>query len=118
MTQEATLEMARYIWKIVCMGGAVSMSWGIDPSSLKQIENGVSFHVQGLKHRGLVEIIYDEGSDYFNVSFVKDENPTERETVEDVAFDELVRVIDEKVEYTGTYYTEQIRKELGFPETE
>lgn len=118
MTQEATLEMARYIWKIVCMGGAITMSWGIDPSSLRMIENGVRFHVQGLKLRGFVEIVYDEGSDYFNLSFVKDENPTERETVEDVTFDELVRVIDEKVEYTGTNYTEQIRKELGFPETE
>lgn len=87
------------------------MSWGIDPDSLKMIENGISFHVQGLKHRGLVEIVYDEGSDYFNVSFVKDENPTERETLEDVAFDELVRVIDEKVEYTGADYMEQIKKE-------
>lgn len=118
MTQEATLEMARYIWKVICMGGAISMSWGIDPSSLKQIKNGVSFHVQGLKLKGTVEIAYDEGSDYFNVSFVKDENPTERETIESVAFDELVRVIDEKVEYTGTYYTKQIRKELGFPDTD
>lgn len=111
MTQAAILEMARYIWKIVCMGGAVSMSWGIDPSSLKMIENGVRFHVQGLKLRGFVEIVYNEGSDYFNVSFVKDENPTERETIEDVAFDELVRVIDERVEYTGSDYTDRIKRE-------
>ena len=111
MTQEATLEMARYIWKIVCMGGAVSMSWGIDPSSLKQIENGVSFHVQGLKLKGIVEIVYNEASDYFNVSFVKDDNPTERETLEDVAFDELVHVIDERVEYTGADYMERIKRE-------
>lgn len=113
MTQEAILEMARYIWKIVCMAGAVSMSWGIDPSSLKQIENGVSFHVQGLKHRGIVEIVYDEGSDYFNVSFVKDENPTERETLNNIAFDKLVRVIDERVEYTGSDYMERIKREYG-----
>lgn len=93
------------------MGGAVSMSWGIDPSSLKMIENGVRFHVQGLKLRGFVEIVYNEGSDYFNVSFVKDENPTERETIEDVAFDELVRVIDERVEYTGSDYTDRIKRE-------
>lgn len=50
MTQEATLEMAKYIWKIICMGGAVSMSWGIDTDSLKIIENGISFHVQGLTY--------------------------------------------------------------------
>lgn len=111
MTQEATLEMAKYIWKIICMGGAVSMSWGIDTDSLKIIENGISFHVQGLKLRGLVEIIYDEAADYFKVSFVKDENPTERETLEDVAFDELVRVIDERVEYTGADYMKRIKRE-------
>lgn len=111
MTQEATLEMAKYIWKIICMGGAVSMSWGIDTDSLKIIENGISFHVQGLKLRGLVEIVYDEAADYFKVSFVTDENPTERETLEDVPFDELVRIIDEKVEYTGADYTARIKRE-------
>lgn len=111
MTERATTEMARYIWKILQTGCAVTMSWGIDPDSLKMIDNGFSFHVQGLKHRGLVEIVYDEGSDYFNVSFVKDENPTERETLEDVPFDELVRIIDEKVEYTGADYMERIKRE-------
>lgn len=54
MTERATTEMARYIWKILQTGGAVTMSWGIDPDSLKMIDNGISFHVQGLKHRGLV----------------------------------------------------------------
>ena len=113
MTESATTELGRYIWKIVCMGGAVSMSWGIDHSSLKQIENGVCFHVQGLKMKGTVEIVYDEGADYFNVSFVKDENPTERETLNNIAFDELVRVIDERVEYTGSDYRERIKREYG-----
>lgn len=111
MTERATTEMAKYIWKIIFTGGAISMSWGIDLTSLRQIENGISFHVQGFKHKGLVEIVYDEGSDYFNVSFVKDENPTEREKVEDVAFDELVCIIDERVEYTGSDYKERIKRE-------
>lgn len=31
MTEQATAEMARYIWKILQTGGAVTMSWGIDP---------------------------------------------------------------------------------------
>ena len=113
MTENATTELGRYIWKIVCMGGAVSMSWWIDQNSLKQIENGVSFHVQGFKLKGTVEIAYDEGKDYFNVSFVRDENPTERETVENVTFDELVRVIDGHVEYTGPDYMERIKREYG-----
>lgn len=113
MTDKATTEMGRYIWKIILKGGPVSMSWGIDLTSIRQIENGISFHVQGLKLKGTVEIVYDEGSDYFNVSFVNDENPTERETVEDVAFDELVRIIDERVEYTGSDYMERIKREYN-----
>ncbi len=112
MTDEATTEMARYIWKIIQMSGAIVMSWGIDPNSLRQIPNGLKFHVQGLKLKGYVEIVYDEGSDYFNVSFVKDENPTERTTIEDVAFDELTKIIDGQVEYTGTDYNERVIREI------
>lgn len=112
MTEEATTEMAKYIWKIVLNSGAIAMSWGIDPGSPRQIPNGLRFHVQGLKLKGYVEIVYDEGSDYFNVSFVKDENPTEMETVEDVAFNELPNVIDSHVEYTGEDYNERVEREL------
>ncbi len=112
MTEDATTEMAKYIWKIILSSGAIAMSWGIDPDSLRQIPNGLKFHVQGLKLKGYVEIVYDEGSDYFNVSFVKDENPTEKETAEDVAFDELSNVIDRHVEYTGEDYNERVEREL------
>ncbi len=115
MTEDATTEMAKYIWKIILSSGAIAMSWGIDPDSLRQIPNGLIFHVQGLKLKGYVEIVYDEGSDYFNVSFVKDENPTEKETVEDVAFDELTNVIDRRVEYTGEDYNERVERELTKP---
>lgn len=113
MTERATTEMGRYIWRIILSGGPVTMSWGIDFRTIRQIENGLSFHVQGLKFKGTVEIIYDEGSDYFNVVFVKEGNPTERETLEGIAFDELVRIIDERVEYTGSDYMERIKREYG-----
>ncbi len=113
MTENATTEMAKYIWKIILSSGAIAMSWGIDPNSLRQIPNGLRFHVQGLKLKGYVEIVYDEGSDYFNVSFVKDENPTERTTIEDIAFDELTDVIDRHVEYTGADYKERLMEEYN-----
>lgn len=112
MTHEATTEMGRYIWKILISGGPKTMSWGIDPATLKTIPNGVKFHVQGFKHTGYVEITYDEGSDYFIVAFVKDDK---REVVEDVAFDELVDVIDRHVEYTGEDYNDRVIKEYKMP---
>lgn len=111
MTPEATEEMGRYIWKIILAGGPVSMSWGIDTRTLRLIENGISFHVQGLKFTGIIEIVYDEGSDYFNINLVADEDTTKHETLQGIAFDELVRVIDEMVEYTGADYIERIKRE-------
>lgn len=114
MTEQATEEMGRYIWKILLSGGPITMSWGIDTNTLKKIDNGISFHVQGLKHKGTIEIIYDDGTNYFIVNLVRDDNPENKETLESIAFDELVRVIDEKVEYTGSDYTERIREEYGF----
>lgn len=111
MTPEATEEMGRYIWKIILSGGPISMSWGIDTRTLRLIDNGISFHVQGLKFTGIIEIIYDEGADYFNLNLVADDNTTKPEKLEDIAFDELVRIIDERVEYTGADYMERIKRE-------
>lgn len=113
MTERATTEMGRYIWRIILSDSPVTMSWGIDLRTFRQIAKGLSFHVQGLKFKGTVEIIYDEASDYFNVSFVKDGDATEKETLKDIAFDELVRIIDERVEYTGSDYMERIKREYG-----
>ena len=112
MTEEQKYKLSKYIWEIIIYGGPISMSWGIDTRTLRQIENGISFHVQGLKLKGTVEIVYDEGTDYFDVSFVKDENPTQKETVENISLDKLVDVIDRRVEYTGEDYTDRIRKEF------
>ena len=112
MTEEQQYKLSKYIWEIIIYGGPVSMSWGIDTRTLRQIDNGISFHVQSLKLKGTVEIVYDEGTDYFDVSFVKDENPTQKETVENISLDKLVDVIDRRVEYTGEDYTDRIRKEL------
>lgn len=111
MSEQAITEMGRYIWKILMYGGSTTMSWGIDPRTFRTTDNGVQFHVQGFKHTGIVEITYDEGSDYFIVAFIKDDNPTERETVENVAFDELVDIIDRHVEYTGADYENRIATE-------
>ena len=112
MTEEQRYKLSKYIWEIIIHGGPVSMSWGIDTRTLRQILNGISFHVQGLKLKGTVEIVYDEGTDYFDVSFVEDENPTQKETVENISLDKLVDVIDSRVEYTGEDYSDRIRKEF------
>ncbi len=95
-------EMAGYIWQILKTDLPVVMSWGIDPGSMKVIEGGLEFHVQGFKHTGKVRVVLNLGTDLFDVSLIPDAGGKE-ETVEDIFLDRLVCVIDEHVEKTEDY---------------
>lgn len=69
-------------------------SWGFhNPVAL---ENGLRFRVSGFKFKGVIEVVYDEGWDLFNVRFIKDSKVIE--TIEGVYFDTLVNTIDYYVE--------------------
>jgi hypothetical protein len=47
-------EMAEYIYSILLMQPSIIMSWGFyNPRIIKQ---GLSFHVNGFKHKGSVKI--------------------------------------------------------------
>lgn len=95
-------DMAGYIWQILKTNLPVIMSWGIDPGSMKVIEGGLEFHVQGFKHTGRVRIILDEGADLFEIHLISDSKEEEK-IIEDVYVDTLVSVIDEHVEKTEDY---------------
>lgn len=72
--------------------------------------NGLRFKVQGFKFRGVVEVVYNEGKDLFEVSFIKRGKVVE--VVDDIYFDMLVDVIDTKVEKTSDY-KERIEREYS-----
>jgi len=93
------MEMAQYILQIFQTRFIVVHSWGFN--SPIAIENGLRFRVQGFKFCGIVEGKYDEGSDLFNVSFIKCGEVVK--TVNGVFFDSLVEVIDNTVEKTSDY---------------
>lgn len=95
-------EMAGYIWQILKTNLPVIMSWGIDPGSMKVIEGGLEFHVQGFKHKGKVRVTLNLGTDLFDVSLIPDAGGAE-ETIEDIFLDMLIAVIDEHVEKTEDY---------------
>lgn len=103
MTQEESVKMAGYIWSILKSKLPVLMSWGVDLETMKVIDGGLQFHVQGFILSGNVVIVYNEGTDYFDVTLHKDDSPEEVRVYEDVAFDELVDLIDSKVEKTDDY---------------
>ena len=100
--EDYNVRLARYIWTILTSQPIILMSWGIDPKTVKAIELGLEFHVQGFKHRGLVRVTLNEGLDLFEVSLI-DENDKIVNTIESVFCDNLVAVIDDAVEKTDNY---------------
>jgi hypothetical protein len=100
--EDYNLRLAKYIWTILTSQPIILMSWGVDPKTVKTIELGLEFHVQGFKHRGLVRVTLNEGLDLFEVSLI-DENDKIVNTIESVFCDNLVAVIDDAVEKCENY---------------
>ena len=93
------MEMAKYIMSILKTQLMVVYSWGFHkPMAL---ENGLRFKVQGFKFRGVVDVVYNEGRDLFDVSFIKSNKVVK--SIDGVFFDMLVDVIDDFVEHTPDY---------------
>ena len=93
------MEMAKYIMSILKTQLMVVWSWGFhQPMAL---ENGLRFKVTGYKFRGVVDVVYNEGSDLFDLSFIKRNKVVK--SIEGVFFDSLVEVIDDYVEKTTDY---------------
>lgn len=93
------MEMAMYIMRVLKSQLMVMWSWGFN--SPKTITNGLSFKVQGFKFKGSVEVVYNEGSDLFDISFIKCSKIIE--AVEGVYIDQLITVIDYHVEKVDNY---------------
>ena len=86
----------------------VMWSWGFN--SPIAIENGLRFKVQGFKFHGVVEVTYNEGSDLFDVYFIKAGKVVK--TIDGVFFDMLVETIDHYVEKTADY-EERVKAEYS-----
>ena len=97
MANKLTTDMSRYIWHILSLDPYIPMSWGIDLESMESDDTSLEFHVQGFVHTGNVRITYIEGADVFQVTLYGEDGEL-KETINDVYLDNLVSVIDEKVE--------------------
>ena len=75
----------------------VVFSWGFNSPKRLPDDKGLRFNVEGFKYRGVVEVIYNIGSDLFEVHL------SDGTKVEDVYLDNLVEVIDSLVEKTPNY---------------
>ena len=103
------MEMAKYIMTILKKQLMVVWSWGFHQPVA--IENGLQFKVQGFKFRGIVEVVYNEGRDLFDVRFLKANKVVN--TIEGVFFDMLVDTIDDYGERTPDY-EQRVKEEYSF----
>ena len=99
--------MAEYILSILRSQLMVVCSWGFHNPSALPNDTGLSFMVDGFKYQGKVVVVYNAGTDLFEVILVKT-----GEKVEDVYLDCLVNVIDGLVERTADYKS-RVETEYG-----
>lgn len=103
------VKIADYIYSILKFQKTILMSWGFQRPMV--IKLGLKFTVNGFKHKGMVQVKYNEGADLFDI-FLIDKDDMVKETIEGVYFDELVNTIDNHVELVPNY-NERINQEYN-----
>ncbi|MBQ5719634.1 MAG: hypothetical protein IIV65_03700 [Alistipes sp.] len=89
--------MAEYILQILRSRLMVVFSWGFHRPTALPDNKGLSFMVDGFKYQGRVQVIYNEGTDLFEVHL-------ENGRIEEgVYLDQLVNIIDGMVERCDNY---------------
>lgn len=96
------LELAMYIWRILKTQMTVIMSWGLDPSKARVIDNGMEVHVQGFLHTGFVQITLNEGTDLFEIKLLSEERGLVK-FIDSIYLDCLVNILDENIEKCENY---------------
>ena len=102
VSENRDLEMARYIWSILKTQLTIITSWGIDPGSIKVVDLGIQFHVQGFNHTGYVKVTLNEGQDLLEISLLSDNGECVK-ILDEVYLDMLIDTIDQAVEKTEDY---------------
>jgi hypothetical protein len=82
----------------------IVFSWGFCNAQRLPDDKGLRFRVNGFKYQGIVEVVYNECLDLFEVRLVQTGVVTEN-----VYLDNLVEVIDSMVEKTDNY-EEDVKK--------
>lgn len=96
------MEMAKYILSILRSQLMVMLSWGVSDFRALPNNEGLIFHVKGFMFIGWIKVVYDEGSDLFNIFYMDNDMQTQK-IQQRIFFDELVRNIDLEIERTKDY---------------
>jgi len=101
-TTDRSQELAMYIWQILKTQMTIIMSWGIDPSKARVIDNGIELHVRGFLHTGFLQITLNEGADLFEITLLSEKRETVK-FIDGVYLDCLVKTLDENIEKCENY---------------
>jgi hypothetical protein len=112
-TNQEDFGIAVYILKVLSVRKTTLMSWGFNTPTV--ITDGLQFMVNGFKHSGLVQVIYQHGLDLFKIILLTNEMDVIKE-IKGNYFDELVTVIDEHVELVENY-EDRVKQEYTKSET-
>ena len=86
-------------------------SWGSE--RFTPVQNGLLWHVQGYLHNGWVKVLYNEGTDAFDVFLLNNSKKLVRK-VECVYLDNLVDTIDYYVEKDGSFdYAKRVKQQYS-----
>lgn len=104
-------EMAQYILQILKSRLNILFSWGA--RRFTAIHDGLMWHVQGYLLNGWVKVIYNYGTDAFDVYFLNN-TKMELKKVEEVYIDNLVDVIDWNVEKDDSFdYDKRVKEQYS-----
>lgn len=91
--------MATYIMDCLKRQILIVFSWGFNKPIA--IENGLQFSVNGFIHKGIVQVLYNEGADLFEIKLIKNEEIIKHITC--VFIDELIDTLDRNIEMVENY---------------
>ena len=96
------MDMYSYILQIFRLQANTVASWGFNQSVRVPDGNGMEFSVEGFIHQGKVKVLYNAGTDAFDIYILNADGST-KEAIEEVYIDVLVDTIDRHVERCENY---------------
>ena len=103
--------MAEYIMVILKSRWHIMWSWGC--CKFTALNEGLMWHVQGYLLNGWVKVLYNEGTDAFDVYFLNNRKELVKE-VSEVYLDNLVDVIDYHVEKDDSFdYDKRVKQQYS-----
>jgi hypothetical protein len=103
--------ITRYIMDCLTRQKIILFSWGFHKPIA--IENGLQFSVNGFIFKGIVKIVYNEGTDLFDIKLINVNGCLG--LIPDVFLDELIDVLDRHIgkDESDENYKNRVRQEYS-----